>query len=104
MEEGYIRIGDYPFTFKQNFSILGNDVEIELGRRWQISSVQKITLPDHLGFEPSVIHDEYYISTYPVHILSLDIIFFKTDLAKGLIFKVKRTRMFDNFTMNVDPC
>ena len=39
----------------------------------------------------------------PVEILSFDNIFLHTDIAKGMIFRGKRTGIIHNFTLDVDP-
>ena len=56
-----------------------------------------------LGFNKTTIYEEYNLSPNPVDILSFDIIFIETDIAKGMIFKGKRTGIIHNFNMDVDP-
>ena len=43
------------------------------------------------------------MSNNPVGILSFDNIFLERDIAKGKIFKGKRSRLIHIFTMDVDP-
>ena len=43
------------------------------------------------------------MSDNPVDILSFDDLFIECDIAKGLIFKGKRTGIIPNFTMDVNP-
>ena len=56
-----------------------------------------------LGFNETIIWEEYILSANPVDILSFDNIFIETDIAQGMIFKGKRTGIIHNFTMDVDP-
>ena len=45
----------------------------------------------------------YFLSPDPVDILSFDTTFIHTDIAQGMVFKGKRSGIFHNFTMDVDP-
>ena len=56
-----------------------------------------------LGFNETILWEEYNLSPIPVDILSFDIIFIETDIAHGMIFKGRRTGIIHNFTMDVDP-
>ena len=56
-----------------------------------------------LGFKPKVLSDEYNLSDYPVDILSFDNNFLECNIAQGMIFKSKRSGIFHNWTMTVDP-
>ena len=56
-----------------------------------------------MGFNKITIFEEYNLSPNPVDILSFDNYFIETDIAKGLIFKGKRSGIIHNFTMDVDP-
>ena len=56
-----------------------------------------------MGFNKITIFEEYNLSDNPVDILLFDNIFVETDIAKGMIFKGKRTGIIHNFTMDVDP-
>ena len=56
-----------------------------------------------LEFNKTTIYEEYNLSPNPVDILSFDNFFIETDIAKGMIFKGKRTGIIHNFTMDVDP-
>ena len=58
---------------------------------------------DLLGFNAGTLYEEYTLSNNPVDILSFDNVFIETDIAKGMIFKGKRTGIIHNFTMDVDP-
>ena len=56
-----------------------------------------------MGFNETVLWEEYNLSPNPVDILSFDNILIETNLTKGIIFKGKRTGIIHNFTMDVDP-
>ena len=56
-----------------------------------------------LGFHETILYKEYNLSPNPSDILSYGIIFLASDIAKGTIFKGRRSRIIDNFTMDVDP-
>ena len=43
------------------------------------------------------------LSPNPVDILSFDNIFLESDIAKGMIYKQKRSGRNDNWTMTVNP-
>ena len=61
------------------------------------------TIRDILGFNAQTLYEEYTISNNTVDILSFDNIFIECDIAKGMIFKGKRSGIIHNFTMDVDP-
>ena len=56
-----------------------------------------------LGFNEIILWEKYNLSPNPVDILSFDNIFIHTDIAKGMIFKGKRSDIEHNFTMDVYP-
>ena len=56
-----------------------------------------------LGFQESILYKEYNLSPNPVEILSSDNIFLECDIAQGIISKGKRSGIFHNWTMTVDP-
>ena len=56
-----------------------------------------------LGFNQTILYEEYNLSPNPVDILSFDNIFIETDIAQGMIFKGKRTGIIHNWTTTVDP-
>ena len=92
----------YPFEIKPNFSTLGSVIEIS-NQESAISFKPSDSIGSLLGFNKRTIYDEYNLSDNPVDILSLDNIFIETDIAKGMIFKGKRTGIIHNFTMDVNP-
>ena len=93
---------NYPFNIKPNFSTLGSIIEIST-QGPVITFVPDDSIGDLLGFNKTTIFEEYNLSPNPVDILSFDNIFIETDIAKGLIFKGKRSGIIHNFTMDVDP-
>ena len=93
---------NYPFNIKPNFSTLGSIIEIS-SQGPVITFVTNDSIGDLLGFNKTTIFEEYNLSPNPVDILSFDNIFIETDIAKGRIFKGKRTGIIYNFTMDVDP-
>ena len=100
-QEHYTEI-NYPFNIKPNFSTLGCIIEIS-SQGPIITFVPNDSIGDLLGFNKTTIFEEYNLSPNPVDILSIDNIFIETDIAKGMIFKGKRTGIIQNFTMDVDP-
>ena len=93
---------NYPFNIKPNFSTLGSIIEIS-SHGPIITFVPDDSIGDLLGFNKTTIFEEYNLSPNLVDILSFDNIFMETDIAKGMIFKGKRTGIIYNFTMDVDP-
>ena len=93
---------NYPFNIKPNFSTLGSIIEIST-QGPVITFIPDDSIRGLLGFNKTTIFEEYKLSPNPVDILSFDKIFIETDIAKGLIFKGKRSGIIHNFTMDVDP-
>ena len=56
-----------------------------------------------LGFHETILWQEYNLSSNPVWNLSFDNSFLECDVAKGRIFKGRRSGIIHNFTMDVDP-
>ena len=56
-----------------------------------------------LGFNARTFYEEDNLLPDPVDILSFDNIFIECDIAQGMIFRGKRSGIFQNFTMDVDP-
>ena len=102
IDEGHYNQVNYPFTIKPNFSTLGSIIEIST--QGPIISFQPDdSIGNLLGFNKRTIYEEYNITPNPVDILSFDNNFKKCDIAHGMIFKGKRSGVFFNFTMDVDP-
>ena len=93
---------NYPFTIKPNFSKLGSILRISTHGP-VITFVPDDSIRGLLGFNKSTIYEEYNLSPNPVDILSFDNIFLQCDIRQGMIFKGKRSGIFHNFTMDVDP-
>ena len=93
----------YPFTIKPNFSTLGSIIEIS-AQRPIISFLFDDSIRDLLGFNARTIYEEYTLSNKPIDILSFDNVFIECNIARGMIFKGKRSGIIHNFTMDVDPC
>ena len=93
---------NYPFNIKPNFSTLGSIIEIS-AQGPLITFIPDDIIGDLPGFIKTTIFEEYNLSPNPVDILSFDNIFIETDIAKGLIFKGKRSGIIHNFTLDVNP-
>ena len=102
IDEEHYTERNYPFTIKPNFSTLGSIIE-KSPKGPIFSFMFEGGIRDLLGFNARTFNEEYTPSNNPVDILSFDNIFIETDIAKGMIFKGKRTGINHNFTMDVDP-
>ena len=102
IDNEYYTIESYPFTIKPNFSTLESIVEIK-PQGPIIGFVFDDSIGSLLGFNETILYEEYNLSNNPVEILSFDNIFLETDIAQGMIFKGKRSGIIFNFTMTVDP-
>ena len=100
-EEHYTQ-ASYPFKIKPNFSTIGSIIEIS-PQGPIISFMFDDSIRDLLGFNARTLYEEYNLSPDPVDILSFKNIFIETDIAKGMIFKGKRSGILMNFTMSVSP-
>ena len=92
----------YPFSIKPNFSTLGSIIEIK-PQGPIIGFVFEDSIGKFLGYNETILWEEYNLSPNPVDILSFDNIFTECHIAQGMIFKGKRTGIIHNFTMDVDP-
>ena len=101
-DQGHFNSEDYPFLIKPNFSTLGSIIEIS-NEESAISIIPDDSIRDLLGFNKTSIYEKYNLSPKPVDIISFENIFIETDIAKGMIFKGKRSGIIHNFTMDVDP-
>ena len=102
IDEEHYTGANYPFTIKPNFSTLGSITEI-LPQGRIISFMFVDSIRDLLGFNARTLYEEYNLSPNPVDSLSFDNIFLECDIARGLIFISRRTRIIHNFTMDVNP-
>ena len=92
----------YPFKIKPIFSTHGSII----GKSTQgpvITFLPVHSMREHLGFNRTLIFEEYNLSHNPVDILSIDNTFLECDIAQGKIFKSKRSGIFHDFTLDVDP-
>ena len=102
IDEEHYTESNYPFIIQPDFNTLGSIIEISQ-QGPVISFAPNDSIGQLLGFSKTTIYEEYNISPNPVDIISFDNIFIETDLAKGMIFKGKRTGIIHNFTMDVNP-
>ena len=98
----YFTEEDYPFEIKPNFSTLGSIIEISRPGPI-IGFIFDDSIGKLLGFDETILYKEYNLSPNPVDILSFDNIFIECDIAQGMIFRGKRSRIIFNFTMDVSP-
>ena len=61
------------------------------------------SIRDLLGFNARTLDQDSNFSPNPVDKTSFDSIFIETDIAKGMIFRGKRSGIIMNYTMNVNP-
>ena len=102
IDEEHYTEANYPFTIKPNFSTLGSIIEIS-PQGAIISFMFDDSIRDLLGFNGRTLYEKYTLSNNPVDILSFDNIFIECNIARGMIFKGKRSGIIHNFTMDVDP-
>ena len=102
IKEVYFTEENYPFVIKPNFSTLGSIIEISR-QEPLISSLADDCIKSLLGFNAVTLYEEYNLSPSPVDILSFDNIFLECDIAQRMIFRGKRSGIFLNFTIDVDP-
>ena len=102
VDEGHYTEVDYPFTIEPNFSTLGSTIEIST-QGPAITFVPDDSMGDLLGFNKTTKYEEHNLLPNPVDILSFDNIFLECNIAQGMIFKGRRSGVFHNFTMDVDP-
>ena len=102
IDEKHYTEANYPFKTKPNFSTLHSIVGIK-PQGPIISFLFDDSIGTLLGFNETVLYEKHNISSNPIDILSFDNIFIETDIAKGMIFKGRRSGITMNFTMDVDP-
>ena len=102
IDKGYYSENIYPFTIKPNFSALGSIIEIsQTGPK--IRFVMEDSIRNLVGFDETILYNEYNLSLNPVDISSFDNIFIECDIAQGMIYKGRRSCIIHNWTMTVDP-
>ena len=102
IDAGLYSKNDYPFKIKPNFATLGSIIEIS-PQGPIISFMFDDSIRDPLGFNARTFNEEYNLSPNPLDIISFNNIFIETDIAKGLIFKGKRSGIIMNFKMQLSP-
>ena len=102
IDKEYYTEANYPFTIKPNFSTLGSIIEIK-PQGPIIGFVFDDSIGSLLGFNKIQLYEEYNLSQNPVDILSFDNTFIETNIARGMIFKGRRSGIIHNFTKDVDP-
>ena len=103
IEEGHFTEADYPFTIKPTFSAFGSIIEISTKKPLHIF-LTNVSKRDHLRFNAVSLYEEYNLLPNPVDILSLDSIFLQCNIAQGKSFQGKRSGIFQDFTMDHNPC
>ena len=102
IDKRYYSESNYPFKVKPNFSTLSSS--IEKNQTGPIFSfVMENSIRNLLGFEETILYNEYNLSPNLVDILSFDNIFRETDIAHGMVYRGKRSRVIHIWTMTVDP-
>ena len=85
--------GIYPFIIKRIFSTLGSIVQIS-PQGPIIDFVFDDSIGNLLGFNGTILWEEYNLSPNPIDILSFDNIFIECYIAQRLIFKGKKVGFF----------
>ena len=86
---------------KPNFTTLGSIKEI-IPQGPIIGFVFNNKNGNLLGFDQTILWQEYNLSPNPVDILSFDIIFLGCDIARGMLLKGTRKVIVHDITMDVD--
>ena len=91
---------DYPFKIKLSFSTLGSNVELS-PQVPIIGFVFNDGLGNLLGFNETILWQDYKLSPNPVDILSFDSIFIECKIAKRMTFRGRRSEILHGFNMTV---
>ena len=102
INENHFTGANYPFKIKPDFSTLGGIIEIS-PQGPIISFMFDDSMRDLLGINAETLYEEYNLSQNPVDIISFDNIFIETDIAKGMIYKGKRSGIIHKWSINVSP-
>ena len=92
----------YLFTIKPTFSTMESKLKTS-PQGPTISFMFDDSIRDLLKFIAFTLFEKYNASPNPVDILSLDNIKFLCDIAHGIYFKGMVSRIFHNFTMDINP-
>ena len=87
---------------KPNFRTLGSFVDLSQPGLI-IGFVFDDSIAKLLGFDETILWKEYNLSPNPVDILSIDNIFLECDIARGMVFRGRKSGITHNFTMDVNP-
>ena len=102
IDKNYYTQDEYPFKIKPNFSTLGSFIELK-PQEAIVGFVYDDSIRNLLRYHETTLYKENSLSQNPVDILKFDSVFLECDNAKGMIFKSKRSGIFQNFTMDVNP-
>ena len=102
IDEGLYTELDYTFYIKPDLSTLGSIIEIS-SQGPVITFVRDDSIGELLGFNKTTIYGEYNLSPNPVDIISFDNTFLEGDIARGMIFRGKRSGIIHNCTKDVNP-
>ena len=102
IDECHFTEAKYPFKIKPNFSTLGSIIEIS-PQGMIISFMFDDSIRFFLRFHAITLYEAYNLSPDRVDIISFDNIFIHTNIADGMIFKIKRSGIIHNFTMDTNP-
>ena len=100
IDEGHFTGTDCPFTKKPNFSTLDSIIEISKQETF-ISFRPDDSIRNLLGFNASTIYQEFNLSSIPFDILSIDNFFLQCNIARGMIFKGKRSGIIHKSTSDM---
>ena len=93
IEEGHFTEVDYPFTKKPILSTLRSFVEVSR-QESLISFTPNDSIKDFLAFNPQTVYANCNLTPTPVSIFVFDNIFLEADIAQGMIFIRKISRIF----------
>ena len=101
-DEEHFTESDYQFQINPRFSKLGCIMESS-PQGPTVSFVFDDGIRNLLGFLETILYNENILSPNLVDILSFVNIFLECDIAKGMIYNLKRSGITHNWTMTVNP-
>ena len=100
--EEHFSESDYPIQDKPSFPTFGSIIETS-----PQGSIISFVFDDRtrilLGFQETILYKEYNLSHNPVGVSSFDKFFLECDIAKGQIYKQKRSGIIHNWIFTVNP-
>ena len=102
IEEGHYAEGNQEFILKPRISTPGSILEIS-NQGPLFSFIHDDSIRKLLGCDSVVVYEKNILSLNPVDIISFDKSLPETDIAHGMFLQGRRTGMFHNFLMDVDP-